>query len=151
MWRKCPRQIKSFSMSNPSPRIFISFDYDNNLAHKILFAGQTKNSRIPFNISDWSSKEELPQSQWEKRVSDKILLCHALLILVGKNTANAIGVKKEIAMATRHNVPFFGVYVDDANVQTALPLGLARNRVILWNWENIASAIVQVTKEGKNI
>jgi len=138
-------------MNNPSTRIFISFDYDNNLSHKILFAGQARNSRVPFNISDWSSKDELPQSQWERRVSDKISLCNALLVLVGKYTANAIGVKKEIAMANLHNVPVFGVYVDGANIQTALPLGLARNRVILWNWEHIGSAVLQVSKEGKNI
>ena len=138
-------------MNNPAPRIFISFDYDNNLSHKILFAGQAKNSRAPFNLSDWSSKDELPQSQWEKIISDKILLCNALIVLVGKNTATAIGVKKEISMARQHNVPFFGVYVDDANVQTALPLDLPRNRVILWNWDHIADAILQVTKEGKNI
>lgn len=138
-------------MNYSSSKIFISFDYDNNLSHKILFAGQAKNSRVPFNISDWSSKEELPQNIWERKISDKILLCNALLVLVGKYTANATGVKKEISMAHLHNVPVFGVYVDSANVQTALPLGLSRNRVILWNWENIASAILQVSKEGKNI
>ncbi len=54
-------------------------------------------------------------------------------------------------MAHLHNVPIFGVYIDGAHAQTALPLGLARSRVILWNWEHIARAILQVSKEGKNI
>lgn len=134
---------------NPS-RIFISFDYDNNLSHKTLFAGQARNSRVPFNISDWSSKAELPQSQWETKISNKISLCNALLVLVGQYTINAVGVQKEISMARQHNVPIFGVYIDGANVHTPLPLGLARERVILWNWEHIASAILQVSKEGKN-
>jgi hypothetical protein len=44
-----------------NPRAFISFDFDNNLTEKNLFVGQAKNSRTPFSIEDWSSKESLPK------------------------------------------------------------------------------------------
>lgn len=132
-----------------TPRTFISFDYDNNHDHKILFAGQAKNSRVPFNIADWSSKQELPQATWEKQVSAKISACNLMVVLVGKSASTATGVKKEIDMARSHNVPYFGVYVDGANSLSPLPQGLQRNRVIDWNWEQIASAIDQVSKEGR--
>lgn len=132
------------------PRTFISFDFDYNETEKTLFVGQSKNSKTPFNIQDWSSKSALPQSQWKMLIEEKINKCNLLIVLVGKNTARATGVAAEIEMASRNNVPFFGVYVGGANSFTPLPSGLARNRTIDWGWDNIANAISQVMKEGKN-
>ncbi|WP_439894197.1 TIR domain-containing protein (plasmid) [Ralstonia sp. 25C] len=132
------------------PRAFISFDFDNNANEKVLFAGQTKNSKTPFSIQDWSSKSSLPQSQWEALIKDKINKCDMLIVLVGKNMATATGVVKEIKMATGQNVPVFGVYVGGANSSSTLPEGLARSRTISWDWNDIASAIDQAMGEGKN-
>ena len=53
------------------PRVFVSFDFDHNENDKHLFVGQARHSKTPFNISDWSSKSALPQSQWEKIIEDK--------------------------------------------------------------------------------
>ena len=133
-----------------NPRAFISFDFDNNSTEKLLFAGQAKNSRTPFNIEDWSSKESLPQKEWEELIETKINKCNMLIVLVGKKTHTATGVVKEIAFAKSKDVPVFGVYVDGADSSTTLPNGLQRNRTIDWDWEKIASAIDQVMKEGKN-
>ncbi|MGG7035705.1 MAG: TIR domain-containing protein [Flavobacterium sp.] len=133
-----------------NPRAFISFDFDNNNNEKVLFAGQAKNSRTPFDIEDWSSKSALPQSQWEKIISDKINKCNILIVLVGKRMATATGVDKEIAFAKSQNVPVFGIYVDGAGTLSSLPGGLTRNRMISWEWESIASAIDLCMGEGKN-
>lgn len=132
------------------PRAFISFDYDHNSDEKILFAGQAKHSKTPFNIEDWSSKSSLPQSQWEKIIEEKINKCNMLIVLVGKFMASASGVEKEISFAKKNDVPVFGVYVGGADTSSNLPDGLQRNRTISWEWDAIASAIDQVMKEGKN-
>ncbi len=132
------------------PRVFISFDFDHNETDKYLFAGQAKNSKTPFNIEDWSSKSHLPQNQWEKLIEDKINRSNMVVVLVGKSMGSAGGVVKEIAFANKNNVPVFGVYVDGANTNSTLPTGLARNRVISWDWVKIASAIDQLMNEGKN-
>jgi len=132
------------------PRVFISFDFDHNESEKILFAGQAKNSKTPFNIEDWSSKSHLPQNQWEKIIEDKINRSNMVVVLVGKNMSTAHGVEKEISFAKENNVPVFGVYVDGANTNSTLPVGLSRGRVIGWDWDDIASAINQLMKEGKN-
>ena len=132
------------------PRAFISFDYDNNLTEKYLFVGQIKNSKTPFCAEDWSSKETLPQATWERQLEDKIGKCHLMIVLVGKSMGTAKGVDKEITFARTKDVPFFGVYVDGADKNSALPTGLARNRTISWDWDSIANAIDQVMKEGKN-
>lgn len=63
---------------------------------------------------------------------------------------SATGVAKEIKMARDQNVPFFGVYVGDANTTSNLPTGLSRNRTIAWDWEKISNAIDKMMTEGKN-
>lgn len=133
------------------PRAFISFDFDNNSVERMLFVGQAKNSRTPFNIEDWSSKKELPQKEWEELIESKINKCNMVIVLVGRKTYSATGVKKEIAFAKSQKVPFFGVYVGGANDKTELPEGLARSRTISWDWEKIAAAVKQMMKEGKNV
>jgi hypothetical protein len=135
-------------MSNP--RTFISFDFDHDETEKNLFIGQTKNSKTPFNIEDWSSKNELPEDEWENIIKDKINKCHLIIVLCGKTMASANGVVKEIKMAKEQNIPYFGVYVDGSNSKSNLPKGLERNRTIQWNWDNISNAIDQLMKEGKN-
>lgn len=132
------------------PRAFISFDFDHNETEKNLFVGQSKNSKTPFSIQDWSAKSSMPQSQWETIVKEKINKCNMLIVLVGKTMASATGVAKEIKMAKDLNVPVFGVYVDDANSSSNLPNGLQRNRTINWEWDAIANAVSQMLSEGKN-
>lgn len=133
------------------PRAFVSFDFDHNQIQRTLFAGQARSdSPTPFTVEDWSSKTPLPQAQWERLIAQKINATHMCIVLVGQTTSAATGVVKEIAMAKAHNVPIFGVYVDGADANTALPVGLARNRVIGWKWSNIAAAVLQMMGEGKN-
>jgi hypothetical protein len=132
------------------PRAFISFDADNNFTEKTLFAGQTYLSIIPFSIQDWSSKEPLPQAEWEALIKAKIAKTNMLIVLCGKSMSTATGVVKEINMANSQNVPIFGVYVDGAGTSSTLPTGLPRSRVVEWNWAKISSAITQVMGEGKN-
>lgn len=132
------------------PRAFISFDFDHDSDQRVLFAGQSKHSKTPFSVQDWSCKEELTQSEWEAELKAKINKCNLMVVLVGKNTWWASGVAKEITFANDQNVPFLGVYVDGADSSTTLPPGLNRNRVITWTWPGIASAIEQMMGEGKN-
>lgn len=132
------------------PRAFISFDFDHDEIEKNLFIGQSKNSRTPFSIEDWSSKSLLPQLQWETIIKGKINKCNMLIVLSGQTMASATGVSKEITMAISQNVPVFGVYVDGANTTSNLPRGLQRGRTIAWDWGKIANAIDQVMREGKN-
>jgi hypothetical protein len=133
------------------PRAFISFDFDHNEGQKNYFMGQAKNSRTPFNIQDWSSKEELAQSRWQELIEERLKKCNLMIVLVGKSMLTAIGVHREIEMAVKNIVPFFGLYVDDANYLSTLPTGLNRIRVINWEWTAIADMIDKCMKEGKNI
>lgn len=132
------------------PRAFVSFDFDHDETQKTLFIGQSKNSKTPFSIQDWSAKSSMPQSQWEAIVKGKINKCNTLIVLVGKTMASASGVPKEITMAKDQDVPVLGVYVDGANSNSNLPSGLQRNRTISWDWDDIAATVKQMMGEGKN-
>lgn len=133
------------------PRAFISFDFDNDKTEKHFFAGQSKNSRTPFNIEDWSSKQHLPQNEWENLIESKIKRCNLLIVLVGKETYTASGVEKEITFAIKNHIPVFGVYVGGANYSTLLPDNLYRSRTVIWDWDKIADKVDQCMKEGKNV
>ena len=132
------------------PRAFISFDFDHDENQRTLFAGQSRNSRTPFAVQDWSSKYSLPQRTWEQTIEDKIGRCNFAIVLVGRFMASAGGIAKEIAMAARKDVPVFGVYVDGAGTASNLPAGLPRSRVVAWSWPNIATMIDRAMTEGKN-
>lgn len=132
------------------PRAFISFDFDHNEDDKTLFVGQSKNSRTPFTIQDWSAKESMPQAEWERLVEEKISRTNMVIVLVGRYMKTATGVAKEIIMAQRNDVPVFGVYVDGADSTSNLPEGLPRYRTIPWTWPSIASMVEQMMNEGKN-
>ena len=132
------------------PRAFISFDFDHNETEKRLFAGQIKNSKTPFTIEDWSAKVAMPQSKWEAAIEGKIQKCNMLIVLVGKSMTSAIGVRKEIDMAKRNNVPVFGVYIAGGNSMSNLPVNLPRSRVVNWQWDKIASKVDDMMAQGKN-
>jgi hypothetical protein len=133
------------------PRAFLSFDFDHDATWRTLFTGQAKSdSPTPFTLEDWSSKSELPETEWEKLIAAKISNCHMMIVLVGNSMGSAYGVAAEIAMAKDKNVPVFGVYVDGAGTSSTLPTGLARNRTISWNWKAIGGAVDQMMGEGKN-
>ena len=142
------------TLSEPAmadPRAFISFDFDHDDDHRILFAGQgKKDSPTPFYVQDWSSKSALPQAQWEKQIADRIGVCDLMVVLVGQHMATATGVARETQFADVQDVPFFGVYVNGGGALSTLPPGLARNRTIPWEWAKIAAAIKQMLTEGKH-
>jgi hypothetical protein len=133
------------------PRAFISFDFDHDETYRMLFAGQgKKDSPTPYTVGDWSSKSVLPQAQWKSLIKEKINKCNLVIVLVGKNMASSGGVASEIAMAKECNVPCFGVYVNEANSLSTVPVGLPRSRTYSWTWPNVGSGIDLCMSEGKN-
>jgi hypothetical protein len=133
------------------PRAFVSFDFDHDETSRNLFAGQAKrDSPTPFTVQDWSSRSELPQAEWEDEMKTRIAATNMCVVLVGRHMSSATGVAAEIAMAKEGEVPVFGVYVDGADSQNTLPSGLARNRAVEWNWDNIAAMVDLAMTEGKN-
>ena len=52
-------------------KVFISFDYDNDSDLKTMLVGQSKNDDTPFEIADYSVKQEL-SGDWKEKVRGRI-------------------------------------------------------------------------------
>ena len=141
----------------PGPIAFLSFDIRSNEPERDQFVHQLKDSGLALRIEDssptseaWVSSDETLVSDSTKLLRGKIDRCQMMIVLVGKEVTNPQGITHEIKLAKGRNVPYFGIYVGGADESTELPLGLARNRIIPWNWTRIEAAITQLLAEGKN-
>lgn len=133
-----------------TPKAFISFDYETNSNEKTQFLDVLKQSNIELVIDGFSSKPTLPENQWNNVVSDKINYCNAVIVLVGKTTAQVKGVLNEIKAARLQDVPVFGVFVHGGSSATDLPQGLDSARIVKLDGSDISSQLKKVMKEGKN-
>jgi hypothetical protein len=133
-----------------TPKVYLSFDYQNNEKEKERFVEQSENSSVEFIVEYESSEPTLPPVQWDNVTADKINYSNMLIVLVGKKTAEAAHVVREIALADSQNIPIFGVYVDGTGPSTDLPKGLIGERVVDFDWNAIAAMVEKAMKEGKN-
>ncbi|OEU50579.1 MAG: hypothetical protein BA871_15535 [Desulfuromonadales bacterium C00003096] len=121
-------------MTETKPRVFISFDYDNDKALKDFLVGQSKKTDSPFEISDWSMKEEAPEEYWEKEAERRISRSDMVIVMVGPKTYNAPGVLKEVRITRRLDKPIYQIIgYKDGDYKPVPDAG----RLYRWNWENL--------------
>lgn len=114
-------------------RVFISFDFDNNLDLKNLLVGQAYNPDSPFEISDWSLKEAAPQWDWENKAEAKIKNVDIVIVIAGTYTYRASGVLKEIAFARKHNKKVVQIKPQGTNPYRVESAGVLYD----WTWDNL--------------
>lgn len=85
---------------------FISFDYDNDKAICGSLRAQSEDSKVAFNISDWSLKEPVTE-KWKDKVRDIIRRVDLTIVLCGEHTDTAAGVAAEVAIAREEGKPYF--------------------------------------------
>ena len=54
-------------------RVFVSFDFDNDLSLKNLLVGQARNEDSPFDVTDFSLKESHPEADWLENRCETLL------------------------------------------------------------------------------
>lgn len=125
-------------LPSKKPKVFISFDFDNDQFLRDSLIGQCKNDGSPFDMEDWSVKEPWNQSEWKEKCLAKIKRCDLVIVMVGEKTANCSGVKAEIQMAKTANVPVVGIkgYKDKTCPK---PDGL--EGYYNWTWDNVKSLV----------
>ena len=114
-------------------RVFISFDYDNDLNLKNLLAGQAKLEDSPFEISDWSMKEAAPEKDWEDKALSRIKRSDIVVVITGAQTYKASGVKKEVKMARENHIPIIQIKPQGTNPIKVENAGILYN----WTWDNL--------------
>ena len=121
-------------MVSQKPRVFVSFDFDNDKILKDFIVGQSKLSDSPFEISDWSMREAAPQANWEAEARARISLSDMVIVMVGLRTYKAPGVLKEAKIARVLKKPIYQIIGYRNGNYTPVP---DAGRLYSWNWDNL--------------
>lgn len=116
-------------------KVFISFDYDNDVTQKNLLIGQAKNPDSPFEISDFSIKKEM--ENWQDEAERKIRNADIVIVLCGKNVNNATGVNIELKITQKLSKKYY--LLNAYNNLIAIKPSSAKPDDIIhdWTWENL--------------
>ena len=121
-------------MVSQKPRVFVSFDFDNDKILKDFIVGQSKLSDSPFELSDWSMKEAAPQANWEAEARARISRSDMVIVMVGPKTYKAPGVLKEVKIARVFKKPIYQIIGYRNGNYTPVP---DAGRLYSWNWDNL--------------
>lgn len=121
-------------------RVFISFDYDNDVDLKNLLVGQAKNEDSPFDISDYSVKEEL-SGDWKEKVRTRIKGVDQVIVICGQYTATASGVSVEVSIAQEENTPYFLLWGRNGKLCYKPKAAKTADKIYEWTWDNLKRLI----------
>jgi hypothetical protein len=121
-------------------RAFISFDFDHDEDLRNLLAGQAKNPKSPFQISDWSLKERLT-GDWKDKVRSRIGQTDLTIVICGEYTDKAAGVAAELTITKDENQPYFLLW-GRADKECKKPTSAsAADKIYKWTWDNLEALI----------
>ena len=121
-------------MATRKARVFVSFDFDNDKALKEFLIGQARLPDSPFEVSDYSLKEAVPEKDWQDKARRAIARSDLVIVMVGPKTYKASGVLKEVAIARELSKPIYQVVGYRNGDYIAVPNA---GRLYRWNWENL--------------
>ena len=125
--------IAEFDGTQP-PRVFVSFDFDNDQQLKHLLIGQTKRQNLPFSIVDGSLIEAAPEPLWKDAALREIRRCDVVVVLLGRHTHRASGVLAEVSMARAEGKPIVQLIGNRAGGYTRVSGG---GRILAWTQRNL--------------
>jgi hypothetical protein len=121
-----------------NPRIFVSFAIEDEDI-KILFTGQAKNDKVPYEFTDMSVKKPW-DSEWRTQCRARIKGCDGVIVLITKNLKNAEGALWEIKCAKEEGVPILGVYMKGTSDSDS-PTELLGTKKVSWTWKEIGDFV----------
>ncbi len=121
-------------------RVFISFDYDHDLDLKNLLVGQAKNDDSPFEITDWSVKEEI-SGDWKSKVRERIKKVDVVAVICGQYTDTATGVSVELRIAQEEDVPYFLLWGRSGKTCKKPKSAKQSDEIYKWTWDNLKKLI----------
>jgi hypothetical protein len=120
-------------------KVFISFDFDNDLFLRDSIIGQAKLADSPFEVSDYSLKEAAPEKDWEAKARAAISRSDVFMVMLGPKTIDAPGVLKEVAMALELDKKRFQIIgYKNGTADWAVPGG---GRTYAWTWDNLKTLL----------
>ncbi len=121
-------------------RVFVSFDYDHDVRLKDLLVGQAKHGDSPFELSDWSIKEEL-SGNWKDKARVRIKSVELVIVLCGENTHTATGVSAELKIAQEEGIKYFLLAGYADKTCTKPTAAKTDDKLYKWNWDNLKNLV----------
>lgn len=119
-------------------RIFIAFAIEDETT-KILFTGQAKNAKVPYEFVDMSVKEPFDE-KWKTNCRSRIKGCDGVIALISKNSKKAEGELWEIDCAKEEKIPLIGIYIKGATYSDK-PDNMYGVACKEWTWDNVKDFI----------
>jgi hypothetical protein len=119
-------------------RVFVAFAIEDETT-KILFTGQAKNAKVPYEFVDMSIKEPFDE-KWKTNCRTRIKGCDGVIALISKNTKKAEGELWEIDCAKSEKIPLIGIYIKEATYSDK-PDNMDGVTCKEWTWDNVKDFI----------
>ena len=120
-------------------RVFISYDYDNDLDLKAMLVGQAANPDSPFYIADWSIKTASPT--WLDEARRRIRASDMVAVICGLSTHTATGVAAEVTIAKEEGKPYFLLWGRAQGACTSPTSARSSDKVYKWTWDNLKALV----------
>lgn len=122
--------------------VFFSFEFnrDKELYHS-FFAEAKGVSR--YTICNYSLDGGHPpkNDSWKAEAEKQICQCVLMIVVVGQDTHNALGVKEEVEIENRLGKPILWIQPQDSNYDGLYGAG----EIIPWKWDKIAEKIAELS------
>lgn len=125
--------------------IFVSFAPEDK-KDGMMLGDQCRNPFSTFAVIG-ASAEPQGNDDWESQTRERIKQARVVVMVVGKNTANAGNVIWEVKVAREEGIPVLGVYTDKAYEEN-VPATFGSGPVIEWNWEHVYNTIIRLTNSA---
>ncbi|MBX3316172.1 MAG: toll/interleukin-1 receptor domain-containing protein [Phycisphaeraceae bacterium] len=120
--------------------VFLSFDYEHDLATKNRLVAEWAGEQCPIWIKDVSLPGAVTDHRWQADAAKAIDSAKAVLVICGKNTHSAKGVIAEVQMAIQRHKPI--VYLQAFKYGSSLPHGVAHDTSMIGlDWKAVHAAI----------
>ncbi len=117
-------------------KVFVSFDFDNDSAIKMLLVNQAKLDDTPFDIWDSSVKAHM-EGDWQQKVRAKIQNADIVCVLCGERTHTARGVAVELQIAKDVGKKYFLLKGYREKTCTKPTSAAANDKLYDWTWDNL--------------
>ena len=120
-------------------KVFLSFEFERDQGHYRSFRAEVAHGDSCHEIEDYSLNEpyKLHDDEWLKKAHDQISRSDIVIVIIGEDTHNAPGVKKEVTITNQQHKPKFQIRPKNS---TGGPVSGAGDE-IPWKWKKIDAKI----------
>jgi hypothetical protein len=135
---------ESTSVISGTPRVFISFQFDEDKVPVGLFRHQAKNSK-QMKFIDYSVKGPWEQEKWKKKCEERIRRSSILVVAIGATTYQSGAINWEIETAHKLGKPIFGMRIyGDKNHRIPEPLQKYNAEILEWKLEAVQNKLDKI-------